>query len=317
MKRRHLRYLGILHPKTLAAIMAALSSESRDSRLRIFAIPAAIQHVLSSGLRLAGIGGIAYTFRCWLEGHDALLKVPRYASRPKRDHWVLEHDLKKEATLLGALSAAGCSRVPALLRADLHGRFLFRTWIEGPLLSELDPTTTNRAMVLRELLLAAQELFQAFHESPVGCYVIRDFKPKNLVLSQVYRRIILLDVSSARPEKDMLPRTRSPYRVGSGKWLYWAPEQLLEWDGMVDRRVDYFSLGATAFFVLTGTAPYSNTTPDPRQLWSSYRSQQKGVTERLHNAAKEYRIPQHVVEFLEACLDPLPECRPVRGVVTW
>src|SRR6185369_16913527 len=124
--------------------------------------------------------------------------------------WLLEHSLKKEAAILRTVA---CRHVPTLLRADPAGRFLYRTFHAGAPLEEFD-SATERVAAFRALLRAAQALFRAFHESPLGCYVIRDVKPLNLILSPTSRRVTLVDVGSVRPESNMLPRTRTPSRVG-------------------------------------------------------------------------------------------------------
>lgn len=287
---------AIYHPATLAAVEAALATRRR-----------------SASLQLVGVGGSSYAFRCRALGRVALLKVPRYEKRPLEEHWLLEHSLRKEAAIL---REAPCLHVPALLADDATGRFIFRTFHVGTSVEQIN-YPRERTAVLRALLCAARALFRAFHESSQGCYVIRDLKPRNLILSPGRRRITLVDVGSVRPESDMLSRTRSPGRIGSCKWLYWAPEQLLEQEQELDRRADYFSLGATAFFVLSGRAPYKNSDPSPDQLLSHYLAQQASVIAALRGTSRKCGVPADVVHFVEACLDPLPAQRPVDWAVTW
>lgn len=282
-----------LHRSTIAAITAALGQRSRWS-----------------SLPLIGIGGNAYTFRSQILGWDAVLKVPRYESRPPGEHWLLEHALRKEATILRSVE---CDHVPMLLDMDGTGRFLYRTFHAGMPLESTNGAM-DRRIVLSAVLAAARELFRTFHESSRGCYVIRDLKPRNLVLSPDSQCVILVDVGSVRPEGDMLPKTLRPDRVGSRKWLYWAPEQLLERKQELDRRADYFSLGATAYFILTGQAPYRNSTRNPDQFLSSYLAQYATVTSTFHKACTRCEIPDRVVWFLESCLHPLPSERPTQCI---
>ncbi|MBK6877726.1 MAG: hypothetical protein IPG99_15055 [Ignavibacteria bacterium] len=62
------------------------------------------------------------------QGKKALLKIPAYSKRPSEEHWLLKHDLRKEAEIL---SYANIPVLPKLFAYDLNGEFLIRSYIEG------------------------------------------------------------------------------------------------------------------------------------------------------------------------------------------
>lgn len=88
----------------------------------------------------------------------------------------------------------------------------------------------------------------------------RDVKPANILLTdprQGDQRIVLADFGIARDTFDASGLTATNVTVGSV--AYAAPEQLT--GQSLDGRADQYALAATAFHLLTGTVPFSNTNP--------------------------------------------------------
>ena len=89
----------------------------------------------------------------------------------------------------------------------------------------------------------------------------RDVKPANILLSQPdpdgNRRIYLADFGIARPLDDPDGLTATNFTLGT--LAYAAPEQLM--GNTIDGRADQYALAATAYHLLTGRPPYSNTNP--------------------------------------------------------
>ena len=89
----------------------------------------------------------------------------------------------------------------------------------------------------------------------------RDVKPANILLSQPdrdgQRHVYLADFGIARPLADPNGLTATNLTVGTV--AYAAPEQLMGND--LDGRADEYALAATAFHLLTGTAPYEHSNP--------------------------------------------------------
>ena len=88
----------------------------------------------------------------------------------------------------------------------------------------------------------------------------RDVKPANVLLTDAdpaLRRIMLADFGIARRIDDTSGLTATNMTVGTLN--YAAPEQLL--GEPLDGRADQYALAATAFHLLTGTAPYAHSNP--------------------------------------------------------
>ena len=213
------------------------------------------------------------------------------------------------------LSALKCIAVPRLLHRHESGRYLCREFVEGLVLQCIHEhdryrDSRTRADLVARLMKMAHILFDAVHDSPHGPYVIRDFKPRNIVIPDDDARLLcLIDTGSLRPENDMLPKTKAPHRLGSGKWLFWAPEQLLEDRESLDRHADYFSLGSTAYYILTGHAPYTNTEHNPLEVRHRYRLEYADSCRHLDNIASNTDLDVGLVHAIKCCLHPQPECR--------
>lgn len=237
-----------------------------------------------------------------------LIKLPSYPTRDPKDYWLLRHDIKKEGEILSYMS---CSFLPKLVCYNPEGKFLVREYIEGNTLSSvcIGVDKNYREKLFFSLLKTVNVLFEEIHNNPKGNYVIRDLKPVNLVVPLNSESIYLIDVGSVRSEKNMLSNTLNAHRIGSGRWLFWSPEQLLENIFDLDRRSDYFSFGATAYYILTGKPPYSNLERDKNKVVLQYLHEYKTVIQSIYKCRKTYRIPDNYIELIIRCLNPIPEFR--------
>ncbi len=89
-------------------------------------------------------------------------------------------------------------------------------------------------------------------------FIHRDIKPDNIILSSE-GVIKILDMGLARSlnqEQDNVTKLMNPNAI-YGSVDYISPEQSI--GGTVDARSDLYSLGATLFALITGTAPFSGT----------------------------------------------------------
>lgn len=153
--------------------------------------------------------------------------------------------------------AAAALEHPNLIRAydigqedDLH--YLVMEYREGTDLQALvarhGPLSIPRtAHYLRQVALGLQHA----HEARI---VHRDIKPGNLLLDR-RGTVKILDLGlalSGHPEENVITQGEL---LGSADYL--APEQALD-SHRVDIRADIYSLGATAYFLLTGRAPFGD-----------------------------------------------------------
>ena len=89
----------------------------------------------------------------------------------------------------------------------------------------------------------------------------RDVKPANILLADPdpdgTRRIYLADFGIARPLDDPAGLTATNFTLGTV--AYAAPEQLM--GKALDGRADQYALAATAYHLLTGTTPFTDSNP--------------------------------------------------------
>ncbi|WP_375482696.1 protein kinase [uncultured Mycobacterium sp.] len=88
----------------------------------------------------------------------------------------------------------------------------------------------------------------------------RHVKPGNILIAQSQsgqRRIFLADLGIPRYLDDVNGSTQTSITVDTVN--YAAPEQLM--DGALDGRADQYALAATAFHLLTGSAPFRHSNP--------------------------------------------------------
>ncbi len=120
------------------------------------------------------------------------------------------------------------------------------------LVSRYGPMAPERAVyLLRQICLALSEA----HEAGV---IHRDIKPSNIVVARRGGRhdvAKLLDFGLVRPAPSNM--AAEPSREGQivGTPLYISPEQALG-DRLLDARSDIYSLGAVAYYLLTGRPPF-------------------------------------------------------------
>jgi serine/threonine protein kinase len=285
---------AIRHPKIVSALEYALTTYCPSYKeVKAFA---------------QGGGGILFLVYKD-EQTKMLLKIPAYEKRPPEEHHIAEHDLVKEAEILRDFH---CDLIPQLIASNPSGKYIYRQFVEGqPLPNFVESIDdSEKSKIMRNVFVTGKQLLARFHKNPKGCHVIRDFKPVNLIVENGTQHIKLVDVGSVRPEANVLPRTPRPEILGSGKWLYWPPEQLLGKRECIDRRLDFFSFGSTVFFIVTGRAPYDNLEPNPDRVIERYMSQYVSVIQVIRSSSIILKAPSRFVEFLIHCLHPLPEERP-------
>lgn len=239
-----------------------------------------------------------------------MLKVPRYGCE-NEDRWgVLENNLRKEGLVLQALQSR---RLPRLLHMHPEGRWLLREFFEGENLRVLGKRASCPAVRLMwtvDLLDLARECFALFHNHPARSYVIRDFKPRNCIVDVRDNTLRLVDCGGVRPEDDMVRQCPSRERAGTGKWLCWPPEQMLEMRGLCDRRVDYFALGVSSFHALLSRYPYSNKETSPREMLCTYCREYPYCAVQLRTILDEAGLAEKWTAFLVSCIHPLTGERP-------
>jgi class 3 adenylate cyclase/tRNA A-37 threonylcarbamoyl transferase component Bud32 len=252
-------------------------------------------------LASAGSGGEAQIVKALDRQHGRLVALK---IRPVRDQAARE-DLLGEARVLLALPPH-----PALplVREDFFDRddyVVAMDWVEGTdlatLLAENGRPGLASSSVLAYLAQAAEALTHLHSQSPPVIH--GDVKPGNLILTKG-GRIKLVDFGlSSAPN---VPRMRA------GTPGYRAPE--LAAGAVPSRASDIYALAATAFALLTGSAP-AGVLPD----WEGFdpgQAQQLEAAIRLGMATDPSRRPKTPGELVERLRAGWSEALPT-GVVTF
>jgi serine/threonine-protein kinase len=209
----------------------------------------------------------------------------------------------RERFLQEARTAAGLAHpnVVPIHAVEEHGDLVFFVmgYVDGETLRErvdrVGPLTPRAAMKLFQEVAWALEYA---HENGV---VHRDVKPENIMIERATERALVTDFGIAHVA-DAEGSTPRGQVVGTARYM--SPEQAAGEE--VDARSDLYSLGATAFFALTGRPPFD--APNVPALLA------KHVTEpapRVTVVRKE--VPENLAVVVDRCLQKDPGARFATG----
>ncbi|MBL8793951.1 MAG: protein kinase [Planctomycetia bacterium] len=220
--------------------------------------------------------------------------------------------------------ATGVLDHPNLIRAcdagqDREVHWLALEYVDGASLGEIvrrhGPLSLPRAAhYLRQAATGLQHAYDAG-------LVHRDIKPSNLMLDRG-GTVKLLDLGLARFFGDSTDNLTRKYGEGAlGTADYISPEQADD-SHTVDIRADIYSLGATAYFLLTGRPPFDEGTLAQKLIWHQLRDPQPirdtrpelptefvAIVEKMmaKACADRYQTPAEVVAALECWTQtPIP-----------
>jgi len=103
----------------------------------------------------------------------------------------------------------------------------------------------------------------ALREAHAMGLIHRDIKPGNIFVARrggIYDVVKLLDFGLVKPVKDEQPVELTGAGVVAGSPLFMSPEQA-SGDSEADARSDIYSMGAVAYFLLTGRPPFEGDKP--------------------------------------------------------
>ena len=186
-------------------------------------------------------------------------------------------------------------------QADDGTFFYVMEYLPGMNLQELVETygrmPAERA--IHFLIQVCEALAEAHHKGLIH----RDIKPANIFASErggVFDVAKLLDFGLVKPIFDNKTEMTMD-GVISGSPLYMAPEQALE-EGEPDVRSDIYALGAVAYFLVTGRAPFIDEKP-LRVLMAHARDEVTRPSEFNSH------IPSDLEQIILTCLEKSPDDR--------
>jgi len=147
-----------------------------------------------------------------------------------------------------------------------------------------------------------RQVCNALREAHAKDLIHRDIKPANIIATErggVYDIAKLLDFGLVREliSEKSDPRLTQPGSF-SGSPLYMCPEQLKAYD-QLDARSDIYSLGAVAYYLLTGRPPFNGDT-----FWDIYEAHSRTLL--THPAEVNPSVPNDLEQVVIQCLAKIP-----------
>jgi len=166
----------------------------------------------------------------------------------------LREQFQQEAQLLAGLRHPNLPRVSDHFDAD-GSAYLVMDFVYGRRLDEV--IAQEGALDEEEALDWARQLIEALAHCHERGVIHRDVKPQNVIITW-QGKAVLVDFGLAKLVDPDDPRTRTVMR-GLGTPEYAPPEQYDTRKGGTDPRTDIYSLGATLYHALAGSAPPTAT----------------------------------------------------------
>ena len=212
-----------------------------------------------SPVRLGG-GGMGTTFKAFdtrRRKHVALKII--------NEHLLADQKIRRrffnEARAAANLEHPNVVRVDHVSSEDAETCFFAMEWVDGESLHER--VKKGGPLPPREALLLLRAVADALSALGEQRLVHRDIKPENIMIARAARaaaRVKLIDFGLAKALEQSLEHLDSMHTgerfVGSA--LFASPEQIRA-RGVLDCRSDFYSLGATLWYVLAGLPPFTGT----------------------------------------------------------
>lgn len=127
--------------------------------------------------------------------------------------------------------------------------------------SSLSIVTSERTLLLQEVLAIAIQVAQGLGEIHRANVIHKDINPSNVVYNPGTRQVKIIDfgISSYLTREQV---TIANPRVVEASLPYVSPEQTGRMNRSVDYRSDYYSFGVTLFELLTGKLPFQVNEPN-------------------------------------------------------
>ncbi|HVF39176.1 MAG TPA: protein kinase [Gemmatimonadaceae bacterium] len=204
--------------------------------------------------------------------------------------------------------------VTVLSTGEIHGiPYFVMPFVEGESLA--DHMKHSGRMNVSETVAIVKDVARALAFAHDRGVVHRDIKPGNILLAAGSATVTDFGVAKAlsTAARNVRPAGRNLTDTGIslGTVMYMAPEQAAG-DPDIDGRADIYSLGVTAYEMLTGAPPFADL--GPRDLLASRLTKAPPPVDLIRKD-----VPESLADLIEACLEPDPARRPQKAseVIAW
>jgi len=166
------------------------------------------------------------------------------------------HRFRSEAQALARIDSPYIVGVYALRKTDI-GLLIVMEYVEGGTLK--DPLDRQGALNSTQAIPILEQTLEAFDDAHSAGVIHRDIKPENVMLTQD-GVVKVTDFGIAKLRQPDSGETVTQGGQG-GTLKYMSPEQISSIDD-VDARSDVYSLGMTAYEMLAGALPFTDTDTD-------------------------------------------------------
>jgi eukaryotic-like serine/threonine-protein kinase len=239
--------------------------------------------------RILGVGAMGSVFAAThlRNGNRVAVKLLHPAVHPNSDGRLR---FLREGYAANSVRHAGTVRVLDDGVADDGALFLVMDLLEGETLQSLwERGGRVPPRDVAQLMWQVLDILSAAHENGI---VHRDVKPENLFVERD-GTLRILDFGVARLLEGTLIETRAGSIIGT--LPYMAPEQMLGRNREVDARSDVWSVGATAFTLISGHFVHDAETPEEMLVFTASR-------QALSLARVAPRTPRAIVDVVDRAL---------------
>lgn len=168
--------------------------------------------------------------------------------------------------------------------------YIVMEWIEGKTLRELQKE--NDKLPVNEVLNIIFQICSAIDYAHYQNIIHKDIKPENIIYDKGKVTIIDFGLANLFDENDN--------NNGYGTAIYMAPEQINN-EGIIDQRVDIFSIGVLAYELLTNSYPF-----EPEIIMNKYSQKKISITEPCEI---NYSINKNLSNCILKAIKIIPEER--------
>ena len=166
------------------------------------------------------------------------------------------HRFRSEAQALARIDSSNIVGVYALRETDI-GLLIVMEYVEGGTLK--DPLENQGAIAPAQAIPILEQTLEAFHDAHSAGVIHRDIKPENIMLTKD-GMVKVTDFGIAKLRQPDSGETVTQGGQG-GTLKYMSPEQISNISA-VDARSDIYSLGMTAYEILSGSLPFKESDTD-------------------------------------------------------
>jgi serine/threonine-protein kinase len=247
-------------------------------------------------LRRLGRGGMADVYLSRQVSLDRSVAFKVLHADLARDRTYVDR-FKREARAAAALVHANIVQIFEVGQHD-EIYFIAQEYVPGRNLKQhLLRTGAIAPSLAMEILAGTAQAIQTADEFHV---VHRDIKPENIMLSEK-GSVKVTDFGLAQVKNDPASQTLTKVGITMGTPLYMSPEQV---EGKpLDVRSDIYSIGVTAYHMLSGSPPFEGDNPLTIAV-----QQVKNNAPRLETIRPD--LPQSLCDLVHRMIEKAPEDRP-------